>query len=425
MNLYFQDFSPRSILKVFIFLYLLIVSIFTQAQRIGLNASDSALRKDIKYPINYKNQRDLIDFGYKILGKNPNHRVDSSGKKTRKIHFAGSPGIEYSLTTGIAGNLYGNFAYYTSEDGKTNLSSFLIGIGYTQKKQFYIPIQSSIWTKNNQYNFIGDWRFDRFPQDTYGFGNLSKLSDGYTLVDYRIRIYELALKHIAEDFYIGAGYEFDRHWGIKELLDSTTRIPTDFENYGLEKASTSSGLAINILYDTRRNSINPVSGAVYGSILFLQNFTFLGSETNWNSLNVDIRKYFGISPHSLLAFWSYNYITLSGHPPYLDLPGTATDTYRNTGRGYVQNRFIGKNMIDLETEYRFGILKNGFLGGVVFGNAQSQSTLLDNRFKAISLGYGFGLRIKFNKFSKTNICLDYGIGQNGSHGIFANLGEVF
>jgi hypothetical protein len=82
-------------------------------------------------------------------------------------------------------------------------------------------------------------------------------------------------------------------------------------------------------------------------------------------------------------------------------------------------------MVDLEAEYRFGILNNGLLGGVVFANAQSYSEISNNRFEVIEPAIGAGIRIKFNKFSRTNVCIDYAIGKNGSNGIFTNLGEVF
>ena len=48
-----------------------------------------------------------------------------------------------------------------------------------------------------------------------------------------------------------------------------------------------------------------------------------------------------------------------------------------------------------------------------------------NLVKPIYQAVGVGLRIKFNKFSNTNLCIDYGVGANGSHGFFGNLGEVF
>ena len=82
-------------------------------------------------------------------------------------------------------------------------------------------------------------------------------------------------------------------------------------------------------------------------------------------------------------------------------------------------------MLYLETEYRFGILSNGLLGGVVFGNVQSFSELGSGRFQQVTPGYGTGLRISLNKFSRTNLCIDYGWGTHGSGGFFVNLGEVF
>jgi hypothetical protein len=43
----------------------------------------------------------------------------------------------------------------------------------------------------------------------------------------------------------------------------------------------------------------------------------------------------------------------------------------------------------------------------------------------IAPGYGVGLRIKINKFSGANVCIDYGFGNDNSRGIAINLGEVF
>jgi hypothetical protein len=82
-------------------------------------------------------------------------------------------------------------------------------------------------------------------------------------------------------------------------------------------------------------------------------------------------------------------------------------------------------MVDLEAELRFNITNNGLLGGVIFCDAESLSELSSNKFEVISPAVGLGLRIKFNKFSGTNVCIDYGVGTKGSRGFVGNLGEVF
>ena len=118
-------------------------------------------------------------------------------------------------------------------------------------------------------------------------------------------------------------------------------------------------------------------------------------------------------------------MTLNGSPPYLILPSTGWDDQYNTGRGYIQGRFRGKNMYYFETEYRFRISRNGLLSGVLFGNLQNFSGELSSEYAHLLPGYGTGFRIKLNKHSGANLCIDYGFGQNGSRGVFVNLGEVF
>lgn len=370
-------------------------------------------------------EKDVIDIILNVLKKDASKRGPIGQKHSGKLHLSGSPAIEYSLQTGLSFNVTGNIAFYTTEEADANISSILIAPMFTQKQQFVVPVQSSIWTKENLYNFIGDWRFLKYPEDTYGLGGYTKSADGYKLDYNYIRFYQFALRKIGNDLYAGLGYQLDYHYNIKEVTPPVG-VVTDFQRYGLASSSRSSGLSLDFSYDTRRNSINPDPG-FYSNIVFRQNMQWIASDENYNSLLIDVRKY--IHPISgsrnILAFWSYNLFTLSGHPPYLDLPSTGWDTYNNTGRGYVQSRFRSRNMMDLEAEYRFGISRNGLIGGVVFANAQSYSEMATNRFEVLQPGYGAGLRIKFNKFSRTNVCIDYGFGLHGSSGLFLNLGEVF
>jgi hypothetical protein len=155
----------------------------------------------------------------------------------------------------------------------------------------------------------------------------------------------------------------------------------------------------------------------------------MGSDNNWQSLLIELRKYirFPNNSKNILAFWSYNWLTLGkGRPPYLLLPSTGWDDFYNTGRGYIQGRYRGKDMLYFETEYRFGITKNGLLGGVVFANAESFSREISKQQLAfIAPAAGLGIRIRLNKFSGANLCVDYGFGTDGSRGISVNLGEVF
>ena len=370
-------------------------------------------------------QTDLIDVGRSIFLKHPGTRLDTAAKKAGKVYGSLLPSAEYTLQTAFAVNLTANAAFYTGERTQDNISNIYLNLTYTQKHQFQVPLEVNIWTKGNQYNIISDWRYAKFPQDTYGLGGLTNADSGY-LIDFSYaRFYQTILKTIKPDFYLGLGYDLDYYWNVREVNPPSGRV-TDFQKYGLSSRSVSSGVTFNLLYDGRRNAISPEPGS-YLNVIYRPNFTFLGSDANWQTLLIDGRRYLHLPGDSknILAFWTFDWFTIQGNPPYLLLPATASDTYVNVGRGYIQGRFRGKNLLYGESEYRFGLTRNGFLGGVVFLNAQSFSEPSTGRFEAVNPGWGGGIRIRLNKFSHTNIALDYGFGLHGSKGIFANLGEVF
>lgn len=376
--------------------------------------------------INQVQQKDIVDVlrtAFKIKGRN-----NTASRPGRKFYFSLFPAVGYTLQTRLAAIVASNVAFYTGglPDSSSKLSTITSSIAVTQNSQLVLPVQLNIWSKDGKYNLSGDLRISRYPQDTYGLGGNSSI-DSANLIDYSFaRIYLTLLRKVTHNFYAGIGYNLDYHWGIEEEGYEDTR-KSDFAAYGSGTRETSSGVSLNLLYDDRKNSINP-SGGAYANVVLRNNYKFLGSNDNWQSLLVDARKYFRFPGNSnnILAFWTYDWLVLGGKPPYLDLPSTAWDTYTNVGRGYIQGRYRSRQMLYLESEYRYGITRNGLLGGVVFVNAQSFSEWPGNyQFKYVQPGAGFGLRIKLNKASKTNIDVDYGFGSQGSRGLFINIAEVF
>lgn len=368
---------------------------------------------------------DLVDVGRSFLKGVKTKRTDSVHQKAGKLYVAPLPVIGYTLQTGFAGVLSCNFAFYTSSSPQ-NLSSVLTSVTYSQYNQVIFPIQADIWTKGNKYNIVTDWRYMKYPSLTYGLGGNTATDSGYNIDYTYLRLHQAIMKTVAKDLYLGLGYDLDYFWNIHEV-DPPPGKMTDFERYGLYKTAVASGVSFHFLYDSRRNQLNPENGG-YASVSYRPNFTFLGSDANWQSLVLDLRKYvrWPESSHNVLAFWNYDWFTTGGgSPPYLLLPSTGWDAYSNTARGYIQGRFRSRNMLYLESEYRFAITSNGLFGGVVFANTQSFSEPVTGRFQYLIPGYGAGLRISLNKFSRTNLCVDYGWGLNGSGGFFVNLGEVF
>ena len=342
---------------------------------------------------------------------------------TTKPEFSVIPALGYTLETEFVVSLTGNVAFRT--DSLTHISTISTNIGYTQNRQFTFPIESEIWTKNNEYSLVGDYRFYKYPQSTYGLGTNANIKNEDPMDYIYFRFHEIVLKNIVGNFFAGGGYIVDYHVGVTHQ-GPVNGAASDYSAYGPQAKTISSGVSFQLLYDTRENSIYPDDGS-YASLQFRDNRTFFGSSSNWRSLIIDLRKYFKFpeGTDNVLALWSYDWLTLTGKPPYLDLPATGWDPYASTGRGYIQGRFRGAQEVYAEAEYRFKITRNGLFGGVVFGNAQSFSGAPGTPLQSIQPGYGTGLRIKLNKLSKTNIDIDYGFGRQGSRGLFINVGELF
>jgi hypothetical protein len=143
----------------------------------------------------------------------------------------------------------------------------------------------------------------------------------------------------------------------------------------------------------------------------------------------DFRKYFSLSetnPEEVFALWNWGSYLVNGNIPYLELPGTARDGTFRSGRGYTTQYFKGTEYNDSEAEFRFPLLANKFISGVVFGNMQTGNDEQGTKiFQVFQPGYGAGLRVLFNKATRTNLALDYAFGRFGNRGFFLNLNEAF
>lgn len=372
---------------------------------------------------------DVADLAHRVWSHIPAHDSASLGHGRRMLLLV--PVVGYSQQTGGVAELAFDLAFRRPQ---ANVSSVVGAAEYTMNKQAIFTATSSVWAPGNAWNFGGDWRLMHYPQSTYGLGMSTSTTDGVVSMDYEyLRFYQTVLRHLGGSWYVGLGYQLDTHWNIVSRNSTREVRAISRYRYGVEGRSVSSGLVLSVLHDSRPNAINP-QGGTYLNAQFRPNWTVLGSSTSYQSLLLDGRWYLHSAPGSanILALWSYNVFTLGGNPPFLDLPSTGWDTYSNTGRGFIQGRFRGKNLVYGEAEYRFGLSRNGLLGGVVFANAESVTELKvvrgvveNGRFEKVVPAVGAGLRLNLNKSARTNLAVDYGFGLDGSRGLALNLGEVF
>jgi hypothetical protein len=370
-------------------------------------------------------QKDLLDV-FNAFFKFKPRKYPKAGQK--QVYFSVLP-----ISTAVPG---GSKALVTSTTAgfflgyrkTTYISTVTFAPYFNFKGRYGLPVHSSIWTEDNKYNIQGDTRFLVYPQYTWGLGGGHPEDYKLLVSDEYIRFYQSVLKRITPSFYVGIGYDLDYY------IDVNTNSPTtlgDFTGYKYVPAqgenSFSSGLTLNLLYDTRQNLFNPIPG-IYGNIIYRHNAEFIGSDNNSQSVYLDFRKYISLgNPTGLknqIAFWAYFWTTIDTGTPYLNLPSIGMDPYQRSGRGIEQSRYRGEDLAYFEAEYRRDITRNGLIGFVVFANFNSTGQTNSRRLEYLNPAVGTGLRLKFNKKSATNICLDYGVSK-GYSDLNIGLGEAF
>jgi hypothetical protein len=331
----------------------------------------------------------------------------------------------------------------------THMSTGLANVQLTSKQQINFNFRHFIYLSHDQWIFQGDWRLLLFSQSTYGLGiqdlpgafalnsmNLTEDESGEQPMKFTyIKVYETALTKIKGRWYAGFGWAMDYHSNIiDERLDLKSEPPFYTSHYLYSEAKrfskesyAANGLVGKVLFDNRDNANNAYSGT-YLDAGFRFNQQWLGSSKTSTQFLLEFRNYQRIGRgNNRIAFWLISQLLPSGSLPYLALPSIGWDTYNRSGRGYIQGRFRGENLTYSEIEFRYNITKNGLLGGVVFANAITVDNLFTDQaiFEDFAIGYGAGLRIKMNKETRTNICMDFGFVQNGSAGIYFGIQEAF
>lgn len=366
------------------------------------------------------------------------------------------PVLGSSPATGFQFGAVGQGAWFMGTPETTRISQASANITYTTKNQFLITMKSNVMTRNDRWILTGDWRYYLYSQSTYGLGTNSPQlppgsseGTGFSVNGYDInslpgedpmeftwiRIHETALRQVSNNLFVGAGYHLDVYANIVDKnLDVANGQFTNHYKYSIANGFNPSkyslsGLSANVVYDSRDNQINPFKGW-YAKAQFRYSTDFLGSSSNGSLTWIEWRGYKSLSvksPRHVLAGWVYANWLNGGKIPYLGLPASSYDMRNTSGRGYVQGRYRGEDIVYAETEYRFPISKcTNVLGGVAFINATTVSNRVDNVhvFDYVKAGYGVGLRIMADKSSRTNISIDVGVGDH-SRTLYFGATEVF
>jgi hypothetical protein len=353
----------------------------------------------------------------------------------RNHFFVVAPTIASKPSTGLSAGLNSNLAFFTGDEATTHISSLSGGLRVSQKKQVLSGVRFSMFTADDHWFLSGDNRLSWTSQNTYGLGADTLPTDiGTENVKYNaVKLYETAYRTVRPHLFAGIGVNVSVHSDIRpgdgtlETFDQSAYVAYNNLHGFDDQQQTSSGISAGLLFDTRDNGINAQRGWLASAALRTFFDGFLGGDSTWQQLTVDVRTYRKLTPDGRrkLAFWFLSDNVLSGTAPYLDLPATGSDG--RSARGYSDGRYRGQHLIYGEMEYRGTLTSNGLLGFVAFtnitsvNNADAGVKLFDDFAPAA----GFGLRVLLNKHSRTNLTADYGWGKEGSRGLYLGIQEAF
>jgi hypothetical protein len=378
--------------------------------------------KDSIAPLSRKDARDLIR---ELYGSDPFTNEQQAKRDSTKVYFSVFPsftsaGSEKGFVTSFMS------AFYFGNKKTTNLSTIYFTPYFTFSDQWVIPMRTYIWTNNNKLNLTGDYRFLKYPQEQYDiYESQNKLKQSRVFY-YQTRFYQTVSRSVAPNLALGLGFQYDYYASIKED-QIFVEGQTAYQKYGDTAVSEyhSIGPTLELIYDNRRNTINPLKGN-YLHVSYRANLNSQDQFEKWSSLIVDYRKYFSINlkKERVLAAWFLYWSILNNKPHYLDLPSNGWDNYGRSGRGLYRNRYRSTGLLYNEYEYRTPISKTGLWGMVAFVNFTSPAELFTQNFTHVYAAGGLGLRLKFDKRTGGKIGAD--IAFSGSYWTYyLTLNEYF
>ncbi len=416
--------------KFFLYVILLLILSLTQNSGKAFAQIDTDSMQS-----QYADQVDIKDVIKNLFGgKSRLSDTLSVVKNPQSLSVSILPGISYNPANGVIFGVSTSFSKFFGKTSDTKISSMSASASITTQKQLKFSVQSIINTSKNNWSLQGDWRFWKYSQRTYGLGTQTIPDDNENMEFNFIRFNENVLKKLIPNCYIGLGFSLEYYYDITTLDSSDNFLYPNYNNiysaqYGYDSTSyVSSGFVLNLDYDSRDNPINPYKG-ILADVKYYNYKTMFGSSQNWENLYYEFRAFQSVTKDNsyILAFWTLGSFGVNNEGPYMSLPAVGWDKYNTTGRGYIQGRFRGNDYVYAGFENRIRLTKNGLLGMVLFVNVESASNKADdiNLLDFIEPAGGVGLRIKFDKYSRTNLCVDLGVGRYGSWGIFMNIGEFF
>ena len=347
-----------------------------------------------------------------------------------------------------------HFRDFAGGDTTSRMSKLFFWGFYTEKKQYSAYGIWQIYTPQEKYNFNGSFQTGYWVDRFYNIGNksdaqvlewnakeLNKLN--YANYSYIFtNVYGIFDKKIAPHLFGGLVLDYDKASKNKFLADSVSDLTGKVDLTRNEARRI--GVGVNLNYDSRDNSDNPLKG-FYAQMTVVKYNGALGSDVDYHTFTLDAIKYINTFNKQTLALrlvTEYRKAETAANIPVRGLSYNGGICFL---RGYYAGTFRANNLLAIETEYRLPINVidgAGFfqfwkrIGMVVFASGVKVSdkySSLYNGSTDVHFAVGAGLRYMLDMKQRINVSMDYAVGLDRSvgldggrpSGIYFDISEAF
>lgn len=336
--------------------------------------------------------------------------------------FIPSPVLYYTPDThlGFGASAISYFRLRSKIDTSfTRLSLVRLHLDYTLNRQTDQWLEWGLFTREEHYLLRGEMRHRSYHDRFYGIGNDTPDEDEeryrYKFIGGKLAF----LRNIGLRTFLGPDVHIRKYYSV--MLDARNSVggsqlwQQQLPGY---IPGFNNGLGAVLIIDHRNSTAFPSSG-FYLELSGYRFGSFLGGDYNYQNLNFEINRYFGLKPKHVIATNTILNLN-SGDVPVMHLASAGGDQIL---RGYAHYRFLADNFAGTQVEYRFPLFwRFSMVAFTGIGDVFQRPADLSLEKLKYSIGAGF--RYAVAPGQSLNSRLDIGYGSEGFN-VYLMVGEAF
>jgi uncharacterized protein len=325
------------------------------------------------------------------------------------------PALFYTPDTGWAGGGSLLHSYRSDPDDPSRWpTTGELSLIYTQNEQVIASASVDHSTRGNQWRMSASATHVLFPDVFYGIGSDLPAHEREAYTSRSSALMVGVRRKVGPGLFLGGGYSLNR-FSVLDVQADGLLAGTQIRGGG---GGTVSSVGLGVTLDTRDHWSAPARGT-YMDLRFRRADRLVGSDFDYGSHSLDVRRYIGVGHRPVVAVQAYGGTT-TGEVPFQMLPRMGGS---HLMRGYTPSRFRDRSLVGAQAEVRAPL--GWRLGAVGFAGAGNVAPSLPQLAEARpQISYGAGVRLLVRSKERLNLRADYAFAQGGRQ-LYLGIGEAF